>query len=259
MKRILHSLLLLVMAVAVSSCADTAKEKLKAEFEKANQECPVDLGTTGVMASISYDAESNTAVFEYILNEEYTNIASLRKAGDAQKSFMAAYLKSAEGERILKSLIDAKATLKLKFIGDKSHEETILTITPEELAQIDNSDASSNNAMAQMQSMVEISNAQCPQDLGDGLVMTGNVIEGTYVVYTYNYDVEQIPMTSSLLPELKEATGEALAEELNQLGNKQQKQLMNELGLGIKYVYNPVNGEGEIIEIGFTPEEVADM
>lgn len=39
----------------------------------------------------------------------------------------------------------------------------------------------------------------------------------------------------------------------------QWKELMIELGMGVKYVYNPVNGTGDVLVVEITPEEVAAM
>ena len=259
MKKIFYFLVLSVMSVAASSCADIAKEKLKAEFEAVNDKCPVDLGSLGEMTSARYDAESNAGVFLYTLNEEYVDVASLRKAVGAQKVFMSEFLKSESSRSILKSLVDADASLEMRFTGADSQEESTITFTAAELKELDKADASEDNAMRQLEAMVSINNAQCPKDMGDGLVSTECVIEGKYTVYRFDYDVDQLPMDTSMLPEFEKALRESLSEELNYAGNKHEKELMIELGMGVKYVYNPVNGMGDVLVVEITPEEVAAM
>ena len=178
--------------VLLASCVSGERSHLRLMLEQVNKECPIDLGQMGVFESIGYDDSENIVVFTYNLNEDYTNIASLAGANEQQKQFMANFLKRDGSEqKFLEQMVKADAGLKCVYRGSESRDSVILLMSAEELREIAAADIAADNELRTLESMVAISNAQCPQVLDEGLSMTSATIEDNYIVFSFSYDPEQ--------------------------------------------------------------------
>ena len=250
-----------VLLLGLSSCGSADRTRLQVNVEAVDRECPMDLGSVGVMEGAKYDKSANDAIFTYVLNEDdgITTVASISGVGELQKSFMESFLQSESGAEFLDLLVKADASLTFVYKGKLSGDSVCLTLTPDELSDIASRETAENNELQQLERIVAITNAQCPSPNGDGLVMSGARLEDNFIVFYYDVDSDSITIEQSDLPEFTNATREALREELTDAGGLSQLKLMKKCGIGIKYVYMPSAAASDTVSIVITPEEVASF
>lgn len=245
-------------AVLLASCVNGERNRLRLMLEQVNKECPMSLGDMGVFESIGYDQDDNTVVFTYNLNEDYTNIANLGQANEQQKAFMANFLKrDGEEQSFLEQMVKADASLKCVYRGSESRDSVVLFMSAQELKDIAASDVDEDNDLRQLESMVAISNAQCPQRLDEGLEMTSATIDGNYIVFNFAYDNEMYQFNTLGRDEFHTLTSDALREELTSPTGRSQLQLMKGRGIGAKYVYTAADTAIAPVVVVIEPAEVA--
>lgn len=257
LKNIALGISVAAMAVATVSCGSPAKNELRLNVEQVNKECPIDLGSTGVLESARYVQDDNEAVFTYVINEDDgTDIASLSKVSGEQKAFMTSFLQGESGNQFLGLLVRADAALTFVYRGESSNDSVSVTLTSAELKDIAASEVSDNNRLEQLERIIAITNGQCPSVIDEGLTMTAARLEGNYIVFYYDIDSDVVSIREEDVDEFAEATREALREELTDASGLSQLELMKECGIGTKYVYTPSDSTTPVV-IEITPEEVA--
>lgn len=253
------SIIIIAAAIMLASCVSGERNRLRLMLEQVNKECPVNLGEMGVFESIGYDENENTVVFTYDLNEEHTNIASLARANEQQKQFMANFLKRDGNEqKFLEQMVKADANLKCVYRGSESRDSVILFMSAAELRDIAAADVDEDNDLRQLESMVAISNAQCPHQLDEGLTMSSAAMEGDYIVFSFSYDPEFYEFHELDSTEFHKLTSEALREELTSPTGRSQLKLMKDRGIGAKYVYTSTDTSIAPVEVVLEPSEVAE-
>ncbi len=252
----LKSCIIFVFLVAASSCADVDRNRLRLTVENGNKECPVKMGATGIMEYMRYDIDSNDVALSYALNENLVNIPGLASATEEQKTFLAAFLRDDEQQQFLDLLVKADASLSLVFRGMESRDSVSLRLSPEELREIAAEELDEDNDMRQLEAMVAISNARCPELCDTGLTFTGIHIEDGYLNYNFDYD----PLIYHISPQAREQMERNATDNLRQelTGEDDlQLRLMKSCRLGARYYYNAIGGAAEPLVITITPGEIA--
>ena len=254
-----RSLLLIpaLALLALGSCSKPEKNTLRLLVDNIDRSCPVDLGSTGVMESARYDEKANRVVLTYVVNEDEVEIAGLSKVTAEQKTFLSSFLRSDSASTFLNSLVDADASLAYTFRGATSRDSIVISLDASELKEISTMAEDEDNARAQLESIVAITNRQCPSTIDDGLTLTSVAIEGEYITFYYSYDTSIITIPRDVIPELTEATKTALREELSDPSGRTQLALMKECGIGARYIYNPTTEEETPVIVIISPDEIA--
>jgi hypothetical protein len=114
----------------LSSCSEL---KLKAAVEAANTQCPMSLGSTAELTTISY--EDDAVIFAFTIDETLINIDMLADNPEAMKALVKTMIASQNGKTkvLLDMMVDADALLCIKFIGRDSHKETSIMLANYEL------------------------------------------------------------------------------------------------------------------------------
>lgn len=246
-----------LIALIATACGNHKADNLKKELEAGNKQCPVSLGSLGWMVSMEYDSNENAAVLTYILDEKQTDIENLRNATEEQKILMANYLDSNDGKDIRKYLAEANALLKLKFIGDKSNSQYTISLTDTEIKEIIGKSKQEDNYQRQLESLVSLTNKQCPQQIAEGFVMTGTFIEGKYVVNEYELDSQTYDFSTTSIDSLRANVWRGLSEQFSLPANQNEHSLLAKLGFGVKYEYK-FSASDDII-LTFSPEEIRSI
>ena len=108
-----------------------------------------------------------------------------------------------------------------------------------------------------LQAAVEQANESCPNDMGDGLVMTGLTYDGQDVVYSIECDGEMYYLEQELVtPDLKQTTiDELLAKEASDENLQAFLTLVRRAKAGIVYHYYIPDTEMEM-EVKIEPDEL---
>lgn len=131
MKRVVKSLMLIVIAsILVTSC-DEQKKGLKEIVEKFNNECPIPLGEIGSVNSVLYDGE--TIEMKFISYETFAPISSLSSHQQEVKEALSLSLSSESGKELIDKVISTGSSFKMVFVGNQSRQKAEFTISAQEL------------------------------------------------------------------------------------------------------------------------------
>lgn len=194
--------ILCCMLFILSGCAEN---KLKLAVKSANKQCPISMGGVGSVESIDY--EDGVVVFNYLMNEQYVNIAALKEHPEQVKRSAQMLFSNPEGDmkELVDLLIEANADFKMVWRGDKSGEEVSVVLTAEELKDL--SDEEVGDA-EKLQSVIDATNMQLPLKIDYATTLKKVEIQGENVVYIYEVaeDVVSLDGMESSKDEMKKNT-----------------------------------------------------
>ena len=238
MKKSIFSFLLLVAMAVLVSCGES---KLKTIVETANSDCPVSMGNMGEVTSIEY--VDGNVVYNLSVNESIIDIDALNENPKLMKKGVLAMLNSSDADNdtkeLVKALEEADAGLIFRYHGSKSGKTASVSLSRNDITDMkvsaDNGESSS--PLEALEAEVEITNAQCPTDIGDGLQIAAVAISGDYVVYTITVDENDISIAA--LAENKAEVKKAIKEELDKDDDDMQTfiELCKKCGKGVAYRY----------------------
>lgn len=254
----LLSVLALFFVVAAISCGNPERNRLRLNVEQLNAECPLSMGEIGVMESTRYNADKNIVTFTYALADENLNLKGLAQASEHQKLVLGAFLRT-DGKEILDMLVKADASLELVYKAMRSRDSVSVTLWPDELREMAETENQVLDERSQLAHIVAISNAQCPQLIDDGITLTSARLEDDFMVFYYTYDSGMLTIDASLVDELKSAMMEELAVEMSQPTGEVQLKLMKQCAMGFRYVYSPSGAGADTIVVDIEPNEVAQL
>ena len=85
----LGSIMLLICLSLILLTGCSRKSQLKLAIEMANKQCPMSIGTTGEISSITFDGTD--VIYSLLMNEDYLDLDALGKNTDAMKSAAAQF------------------------------------------------------------------------------------------------------------------------------------------------------------------------
>lgn len=197
MKKTTNMLLMVaivMMTLLTASCQQDSK--LKKSVKQANKECPVSLGVSGEMTSITLDEETNTVIIDYLMDEQYFNVAVMKKNTDLLKDQVYSLIATAEGNLkvMTEELLAADANLTLRWTGKKSGETVEITLSSEEIKKARKSGEAYANPLKMLENAIKVTNEQAPMKVDNATTMVGLTIEGDFATYRYMIDETQVPM-----------------------------------------------------------------
>lgn len=184
MKKILWMLFVLSLIAAATACSHNSnRSQLEAEVAAANAACPQSLGVSGSLVSIAYDKGDNEVVMSYTMNPTYVDIEALRGVTSEQKQAMGNFLKGESGRQMLTLLDEAGASLRLVFRAGDTGNPLEVSLSSDDIREIAADTDVVDNELAQIDDIVAAENRQCPDDYGEGVVLTGVGLEHKSMVY----------------------------------------------------------------------------
>ena len=249
-KTFLWSMAMLMMALLTTSCAET---KLKAGISEANKKCPVSLGLTGEITSVSYEGDVVEMLFT--LDEQFANIDALSANAEESKSAILTNMKGEDTKKLFDLLIEAGADFDLVLRGKTSGKEFRIKLTPEELKQELEKPMPTDEE--KLQAAIASTNRRMPVDTGSGIVMTQLVDRGDAVIYMATVaDADQF----KLIAKSKESVKASQLTMFKMLGpaEKQFFMLVANAGKNLGYVYS-LEGSEETIEMIHTNAELKSV
>lgn len=256
MKKTLSSLLILCVMVLLGSCShNDATKRLQAEIEASNRQCPISLGASGHLASVTYDADVNVVTMHYRMNRYYANPDALANSTPEQKREMAAYLRKDENRGLLDLFNDANASLALSFLIGDATQPVVLTLSSAELQDIAADADNRTNLRVRLAEMAETENSLCPTPIADGITATAVMLDNEYLTYeikvpdsvAFATSAQQAAFRGRLVANLDSAKTDPSMEPA--------VTLLRDLEYGIRYrIFNPADSLTFVIDI--TPAEI---
>lgn len=165
----------------------------------------------GVLSNVAF--EDGNLIYNLKMNESLTSIEALSKNPQLMKNSMAAMLRTPTKDmKAIMDLIEAdKIGMTFNYIGKDSGKKASLTISYDDLME---ALASKPTPDELLKTQVDITNATCPLQIGEGMVMTKLAIEGNYVVYHCSVNDNVVPI--SLLEQVKEDSKKEIIASLKQ-------------------------------------------
>ncbi len=245
MKKTFIFALLTAVFVAMTSCNES---KLQKVVESTNKECPISMGMFGEMTSIVFDGDN--VVMSATVNEDLVGIDELCNADQnvMSKNLIISFMNShnESGRELLRALDAEKVGLVIRYVGGTMGKVYSITLSPEDIASVDMD--SEPDPKEALEAQVAMTNAQYPDEVGEGLVMTKVAVEDGYFVYycMVDEDVCSIDELEEVKSEIKTCVKMGLSDLAMRNIAKQCKAA--NIGIACKYIGRTSNREC-VIEI----------
>lgn len=241
-----------LVAVLLTACGGSdARKALRAEVEASNRACPVSLGASGRLVSVTYDPDINVVTMNYLMNEHYMQPEALDEATPEQRRAMAEYLQGDEGRSFLYLLDRADASLALSFVIG-SAEPKVINLPAREIhamaAEIETIDA----AKRTLAEMAAERNESCPFPLPFGLRADTVTVQDKYHTYIATAPDTLVLATSEQMRRLRLQLLDNFKE------NAAASNLTDELAkahYGLRYLIHTADSATTTIDL--TPAEIA--
>lgn len=252
MKKIIY-FTIAALVLMVCACTDASRNKLRQGIEQLNAGCPMNIGDGVTMLPADYNTDDNVLTLNYTSSEEYVTVTKLREADNIQRRVLNSFFSYGQGKEFLKIVNDADAAISIRFIGLQTGDTAVIDYTSKELKELEAAEDVEETPLTLLQGTVELGNAQCPIDLGEGLVFTRIALSDHSLEYYYSYDPELYDFSAN--EELPKALEEGFIEEMKQPGSAAQLNAMKELSFGVDYIFEPQNGAAPVI-FSVSPETI---
>ena len=112
------------------------KSKLKLAIAAANKQCPMDMGASGEISSITFDGSD--VVYVLLMNESFLNIDALKENPDAMKSAVTVMFGNPQGsiKEMLDLVVGTDSGIKFIYKGKTSGNEVECYLTTQDLKDI---------------------------------------------------------------------------------------------------------------------------
>ena len=248
---------LVAIVVISAGCQNEKVNKLKAALERANRQCPVNMGETGELSSIEFDDDAMEVQFHYTINEVVAAIDELKDANDdfAVDQLRLLFSKG-ENQNMLDQMIDAEVGLSVIFKGATSGETVKVTLSLDDLKEIKENPMSADEINRQLlKNMIAQENKIYPMNIERGMDIIRSYDDGDYLVYDIEIE-EETP--NFIIYKNSVETGEAKNNISFGFSDPMVKQVLKvivPLKKGLKYHYYG-NKTGDSFDVTFTPDEL---
>ncbi len=176
--------LVVLVVIGTTSCTFVSKYRLKQVVKESNRECPMEVEDIGTLTSIRYDESSNMVVFNYTFSADNKELFKLLQSDTALAKSMIRVDYSdndTDIQNILELVVDAECGIREVYTCRGQEISAELSNTEcRELLNNPPSEQERNRLTLQL--VVSAMRAACPEDLGDGMVITSVYDNGTDVI-----------------------------------------------------------------------------
>jgi len=255
MKKVL--LLISVLVACISSCGQTNNEAvavLRQGIIENNKKLPM---TAAFFTLERMEIKGNDYIVLASIDEEQMDLDQYMANMNQNKSALFS-LAAGNNQEFAELFVKSGLNLKFTVKGDESKRQESIVLSADEIKKaFGSSDVNPRDFIIQS---VEQSAATLPDDLGNGVSMTSNYIEGDYVCYKFKTDESHT--TISALRKIKSQEGvmeKSLLEGMidsDDQGDVLFMKYLYKAGMGLKYIY--WNGKaGDKVTFIVTPEMIA--
>ena len=219
------------------------KSKLKLAIAAANKQCPMDMGASGEISSITFDGAD--VVYVLLMNESFLNIDAL-KENNPQGSI----------KEMLDLVVGTDSGIKFIYKGKTSGNEVECYLTTQDLKDILNGGSTAESSdKKKLEEQVKMTNVSCPMQVDEATMLNKLTIESDKVLYHYTIDESVVQMSA-----LKENAEQMKANVKNSLNSSDPAlhmflEVCVKCDKGVGYLYKG-NKSGETFEISFGVSEI---
>jgi hypothetical protein len=244
--------MVLMCAILLFFC-NCAETKLKSSVEAANKDCPISLGMSGEMTSVTY--EDNAVVFLFTFDEQFVNIDALDANQEGMKASVLAGMRNKNTQNLFDMVIESDADIFFKFKGKTSGKEASFRITASELKEeLEKPVPTTEEKLALT---IEQTNQQMPMDTGTGVIITKVVDEDETVTYLAMVnDKKQLDMIAENIDNVKNSQKTMF--KMMGMAEKVFFQMIIEAGKNLSYRYYS-EGTDKTVEVIHTNAELKEI
>lgn len=174
------------------------KSKLKLAIAAANKQCPMDMGASGEISSITFDGSD--VVYVLLMNESFLNIDALKENPDAMKSAVTVMFGNPQGsiKEMLDLVVGTDSGIKFIYKGKTSGNEVECYLTTQDLKDILNGGGASADSSDEkkLEEQVKMTNVSCPMQVDEATMLNKLTIESDKVLYHYTIDESVVQMSA---------------------------------------------------------------
>ena len=173
------------------------KSKLKLAIAAANKQCPMDMGASGEISSITFDGAD--VVYVLLMNESFLNIDALKENPDAMKSAVTVMFGNPQGsiKEMLDLVVGTDSGMKFIYKGKTSGNEVECYLTTQDLKDILNGgSAAESSDKKKLEEQVKMTNVSCPMQVDEATLLNKLTIESDKVLYHYTIDESVVQMSA---------------------------------------------------------------
>lgn len=152
------------------------KSKLKLAIAAANKQCPMDMGASGEISSITFDGSD--VVYVLLMNESFLNIDALKENPDAMKSAVTVMFGNPQGsiKEMLDLVVGTDSGIKFIYKGKTSGNEVECYLTTQDLKDILNGGGASADSSDEkkLEEQVKMTNISVRGSAKESLVVSVN-------------------------------------------------------------------------------------
>ena len=244
MKRMVNSLMLVVIVSVFFVSCNEQKKELKELIEKFNNACPIPLGDIGSINSVSLNGE--TVEMKFTSNETYAPISSLSGHPQELKDILAMNLSMDSSRKLVDLIISANCSFKTIFVGNQSGQRTELSLSASELGTAIEKFSNMNDKQKLVASMVMGSKIKLPLAIDNTMKLVGLSLTSDALVYKYEIkDTETGQNINSAKNIMKYMVLSQMANSMKggMIGerNRQFYQALVDCKQGLEYEYHELN------------------
>ena len=250
MKNYLLATFLMLSTMFLCSC-DSSKKELQADIETINKECPIDLGMICEISNMEFDEDADEVIMTMTFSKEMPlNISALNKLKNTLKrAILGNYANLESTNRLMKNIAKADAKMTIVLQTEETNESLKIKISKDEIRDLAEGNIDPISPRDLLEIMVTSTNAQCPVQIEDGMIMSSASLEGNNFVY--NYSVDENLVSIEAIKQNKSAVKANIKQILssNDMTMKQMVKICKEANTGIVYRYiGDVSGDVCIIK-----------
>lgn len=163
------------------------KSKLKLAIAAANKQCPMDMGASGEISSITFDGSD--VVYVLLMNESFLNIDALKENPDAMKSAVTVMFGNPQGsiKEMLDLVVGTDSGIKFIYKGKTSGNEVECYLTTQDLKDILNGGSTAESSdKKKLEEQVKMTNVSCPMQVDEATMLNKLTIESDKVLSLYD-------------------------------------------------------------------------
>lgn len=233
----------MLSAFMVGSIGCSAQDQVLTELvNEINKEMPLSLGAVGEVTRMA--VEDGFLHMKVAVNEDLVNLDALSTQPEVVQNGMKDMVvnRALNGtEALFEELVETSFGFKLTYIGKTSGKNVVASISNAEIRKIvDNTKKSSPEDL--LESQLKLTNAQMPNDLGYGMVMTKVERVGDYIVYFVEVDDDMFSLLNDMQAELREGMAEELKSDDPSVAMMKKVSKAVNCGIGYRY-YGKTSGK----------------
>lgn len=242
MKRMIKSLVLIIIASVLFTSCDQKKRELKEQVDKFNKACPLSLGDIMTLNSAMLE-EDNTVEMKFTANETLASISALNNHKEDAIEIMSMSLTKETSKILVDKIIAAGANLRTVIVGGQSGMRASFEVTADDLKRAKEKFSNMTEGQKLIASNVLGMKLKLPLRIDDITTMTGLSITSSALVYQYEINDREIGSDiKSFSGIMKNITMSQMSAQISQSGfvgerNRQFFQALVDCGQGVKADY----------------------